>query len=224
MGVKTSIRPMIMTTKYNENYGALSLPFLVLCASQGSQAENEDVIARCAKIPSVGDRILCLEGALRESARGQGPALASDASPEEGLAPGPGASDAAASAVDSVDIGSEDTGATSRSAPADAKSGPQSNEAPAAKSTEAEQFGLSEPQTIPDTPVSVAVVVAAMDRDAYGKLIFTTESGQVWRQTDQGRPRYPAIPFDAEIRKGAAGSFFIEPSSGGIAIRVKRSK
>ena len=68
------------------------------------------------------------------------------------------------------------------------------------------------------------MIVVAVDENAYGKLLFTTESGQVWRQTDQGRPRYRQIPFEAVIRNGAAGSFFIKPLSGGVAVRVKRSK
>jgi len=68
------------------------------------------------------------------------------------------------------------------------------------------------------------VVVVSVDSNAYGKLIFTTESGQVWRQTDQNRRRYRQIPFDAEIRQGAAGSFFIKPLSGGASVRVTRSK
>ncbi|MFQ5548004.1 MAG: hypothetical protein ACE5FV_06930 [Woeseia sp.] len=47
--------------------GCLLVPLLTASAAF---AENEDVIAHCAKIGSVGDRILCLEDALRQASSG----------------------------------------------------------------------------------------------------------------------------------------------------------
>lgn len=219
-----------MPAKHDKNYGALMLPMLMLWPALTAQAGNEEAIARCAKIASVGDRILCLENALREASQAGEPALATDAVVEESPIPESGLSAAAAAiAVDSADDTEEVTEAAGQSPPAEVVSAPQAEEAKpaaadAAETAETRQFGLSEEQKQPESVDSINVIVAAVDKNAYGKLIFTTESGQVWRQTDQGRPRYRQIPFDAEIRNGAAGSFFIKPLSGGVAVRVKRSR
>ena len=94
-----------MPTKHNKNYGALWLPLLVLWPALSAQAENEEVIARCAKIPSVGDRILCLEDALRGSTQAGETAIDADAVAKEN--PNPDSSVAAAAlavAADDADL------------------------------------------------------------------------------------------------------------------------
>jgi hypothetical protein len=223
-----------MPAKHNKNYGAVLLPLLILWPALTAQAENEEVIARCAKIPSVGDRILCLEDALRGSAQAGETALDADAVAEEN--PTPDSAVAAAAVVvtvKNVDVAEEVTIAAGQSEPPDIAPAPQADETlpaavdavSAADALEAQQFGLSETQKNPEPLDSINVVVVSVDNNAYGKLIFTTERGQVWRQTDQRRPpRYRQMPFDAEIRQGAAGSFFIKPLSGGASVRVTRSK
>jgi len=264
-----------MPTKHNKNYGAVLLPLLMLWPALTVQAENEEVIARCAKIPSVGDRILCLEDALRISAQVGDTAIDADAVAEENPTPDSSVAaavvavaaddadlveavteesgqsappDAAAApaaeetmpaatatvvvAVNNADVAEEVTKAAGQSEPPDVAPAPQADETlPAAVdavttagTAEAQQFGLSEVQKQPESLDSIDVVVVSVDSNAYGKLIFTTKSGQVWRQTDQNRRRYRQIPFDAEIRQGAAGSFFIKPLSGGASVRVRRSK
>ncbi len=222
-----------MPTKHNKNYGAILLPLLILWPALTAQAENEEVIARCAKIPSVGDRILCLEDALRGSTQAGEKAIDADAVAKENPTPDSAATAAAvAVAVDDADLVEAVKEEAEQSAPPDAVPAPPAEEAipvaaaavTTAETPEIQQFGLSEAQKQGDSPDSVNVVVVSVDSNAYGKLIFTTKSGQVWRQTDQNRRRYRQIPFDAEIRKGAVGSFFIAPLSGGAAVRVKRSK
>jgi hypothetical protein len=145
----------------------------------------------------------------------------------------PSAAAAVVVAVNIAEVTEEVTKAAAQSAPPDIAPAPQTDETlPAsvdavttAGTAEAQQFELSEVQKQPESLDSIDVVVVSVDSNAYGKLIFTTESGQVWRQTDQRRPpRYRQIPFDAEIRQGAAGSFFIKPLSGGASVRVTRSK
>jgi len=92
------------------------------------------------------------------------------------------------------------------------------------ENAEAKQFGLTEEQLEHDPVTSVDVVVVKISKNAYGKLIFTTDNGQIWQQTDQRSARYRDLPVDAIIRSGASGSFFIQPRAGGIASRVKRLK
>jgi hypothetical protein len=54
---------MPVSQNKSATYGAL---LLILCGMP-AHADNEDVIAMCARIATVGDRILCLENALRQS-------------------------------------------------------------------------------------------------------------------------------------------------------------
>jgi hypothetical protein len=144
---------------------------LTLLAAAMVKADSEDEIARCARISSPGDRILCLEDALRRR----------DDPPPSTAAEAPAA-------------------------------------APAA------EFGFDVPQKPPPSPESVRVTVVAVEKNAYGKLRYVTEDGQVWQQNDQRTPQYPYVPFAAEIRTAAAGSFLLQPLDGGIAVRVQRKQ
>lgn len=185
----------------NTEFGVL----IVLLLTHTGLAEGEDVIARCAQIASVGDRILCLEDALRTEA----------GDPRESEIPGavePFAPDNTAT-IDDTGVDTID---------ADAKV--TSDVVVTADKTETEQFGLGKAQKNPNPLTSIDVTVVAVSKSAYGKLVFTTGSGQVWQQTDHGSPRYRQIPFEATLRKGASGSYFIQPQTGGVAVRVKRIK
>ena len=188
-----------MIVQFNKNilYGAL----LLLSASSSVIAENEDLISQCANVESDSERISCLENALRGDP--------------------PGATASAALAGEEPAVVEEPIPAAQDEMEAEAE--PVVVEA-AASATEVEEFGLSEQQKDPEPLKSVDIVVIAVDKTAYNKLIYTTESGQVWLQKDHGTPRYREIPFDATIRKGTSGSFFIQPRAGGIAVRVSRQR
>ncbi len=54
---------MPVSQNKNYTYGAL----IVLVCALPAHADKEDAIASCARIATVGDRILCLEDALRQS-------------------------------------------------------------------------------------------------------------------------------------------------------------
>jgi hypothetical protein len=142
---------------------------LLLLAAAVVRADSEDEIARCARISSPGERILCLEDALRRTDEPHPTAAA------------------------------------------------EAHAAPPA------EFGFDESQK-PPPPESIRVTVVAVEENAYGKLRYVTEGGQVWQQNDQRTPRYPDVPFPAEIRTAAAGSFFLQPLDGGIAVRVQRKQ
>jgi hypothetical protein len=179
-----------------------------------AQADPEDEIARCARISSVGDRILCLEDALRQAAGREATATAMPASkaaatsPDDTRAKGAASDEVVGKTVaEHADVGGEPSGITRGSSV-----------------TEAGQFGLDESQRNPDPLESIEVTVVSVDANVYDKLIYLTEDGQNWLQSDQRTPRYSQIPFKAEIRKAAAGSYFIQPLVGGIAVRVKRTK
>jgi hypothetical protein len=76
----------------------------------------------------------------------------------------------------------------------------------------------------PAEPDRVSLAVSALDKGADGKLRFTMENGQVWRQVDTTRlPSARKGPWTAEIRKAAFGTFLLSLNNGG-AIRVERVK
>jgi hypothetical protein len=196
---KVDSRRAIRPAGRARNCGAV----LALLAAAIVHADSEDEIARCARIPSVGDRIICLEDALR---RADDPHASM---PTE--APGNGANTSAS------DTGTGTGDETARAATERASEG-----APQAR--EAAEFGLDESQKQAESLESIRVTVVAIDKNAYGKLRYITGDGQVWQQIDQRTPRYPDVPFPAEIRSAAAGSFFLQPLSSGVAVRVQRKR
>jgi len=86
-----------------------------------------------------------------------------------------------------------------------------------------ETFGLKEKQP-PADQNTIRVTVVSVTKNLRGKLVFETESGQVWLQTGQREARFTDIPFEAEVRPAAMGSYFIRPTIGGISIRVRREE
>jgi len=167
---------------------------LVLLAGAMVQADSTDEIARCARIPSAGDRIICLEDALR---RTDEPRATTSAETHGTPVDDPSVSDG------TVIEGSADAGQDARATA---------------------EFGLDESKKPSSSPESIRVTVVAVEKNAYGKLRYITGGGQVWQQIDQRTPRYSDLPFPVEIRTAATGSFFLQPQDGGIAVRVQRKQ
>jgi len=100
-------------------------------------------------------------------------------------------------------------------------------------------FGAASPKSSPLTaPVETAQATKAVtvepDRASFavssfkegadGKLRFTMENGQVWRQIDTTQLRNTGQgPWTAEIKKAAMGSFMLT-LNGGRPVRVERVK
>ena len=167
---------MPVSQNKNHIYGAL---FVLVCALP-AHAGNEDAIASCARIATVGDRILCLEDALRQS---------SSETTE---------SDSAA------DVAPASTKQTEISPPSEAQV-----PAPAAQATSIltdnasltnENYGLKE-QRPPKETNTIQVTVTSVRRNLSNKFVFETKDGLIWLQTDQRTVRYGDTPFEAEIRR-----------------------
>jgi hypothetical protein len=73
------------------------------------------------------------------------------------------------------------------------------------------------------TPEIVPIVVVAVRQAAGNNVVFTTDAGEVWLQTDGRRNHLPDLPFAAEIRPGMMSSFFLVPKDRGRSIRVRRA-
>lgn len=84
-------------------------------------------------------------------------------------------------------------------------------------------FGAA-PATKPVEPDRVSLAVSVLDKGADGKLRFTMENGQVWRQVDTTKlPNTSKGPWTAEIRKAAMGTFLLSLNHGRV-VRVERVK
>lgn len=72
----------------------------------------------------------------------------------------------------------------------------------------------------------IGVVLVVGMRETQGRaLVFTTEDGASWVQTDSQRNlRRPEVPFRAEIREGAMSSRFLVIDDGRRSIRVRRAE
>lgn len=175
---------------------------LVFLFGLPAQADNEEAIARCARIATVGDRILCLENALRQSSLESAETPAAEVAPVHET---PVATIEAAGETPAVDIGTTIDAAAVQTPPAD------------------ENFGMKEKRPPKDTS-PVQVTVTAVRKSLTNRFVFETASGQIWLQTDQRSVRYSDTPFDAEIRPASMGSFFLKAVAGGPSVRVRRER
>ena len=85
-----------------------------------------------------------------------------------------------------------------------------------------DQFGLTTPgpgQALDDLNISFVSV----RKNALGKVVLTTEDGQVWQQADTKKVFYPK-QISGRIRKGMMGAYFFTPDNKDRPIKVKRVK
>ena len=73
-----------------------------------------------------------------------------------------------------------------------------------------------------DKDDSLAVTIVRTKKDGNGFYYFQTSEGQVWKQQNASRWTIDT-PFEADIRPGALGSFFLEVE-GSKGTRVKRMR
>jgi hypothetical protein len=75
-----------------------------------------------------------------------------------------------------------------------------------------------------DADVVPIVIVSVRDTPGRNAKVFTADNGSVWIQTDSVALNTPDTPFDAQIKKGMVGSFFLVPANKGRAVRVRRAE
>lgn len=180
--------------------------------SATATADSEEAIARCSKIASVGDRIICLENALRQVSPETDQAERS----EEAVKPSdtdvpPDESQSSASVNQPTDIDSDLPDVETESTPTD-------RGAPVSDDLEPKD------QRPPKEIEAMKVTVTTLRRGLNNRYVFETTNGQVWLQTDQRNVRLGDAPFAAEIRPASMGSFYLKPDAGNVSIRVRREK
>ena len=197
--------------------GPLAIVTALICLSAGNaQVQDDDPyteLRRCAILTNANQRLACYDGVLI-------PAAAESAGVEVDQVP------AAVEPVAPVAPAVEPT--PSPNAPPRAQPEPDPAPAiaavppnPAASTDDASEFGLRAERVEPD---EITVTVVEVSQDLLGKHIFKTEDGQIWMQTDNRKVRFRDMPFDARIRGGSMGSYFLQSVGGGAALRVKRAR
>jgi hypothetical protein len=82
---------------------------------------------------------------------------------------------------------------------------------------------VARPTQATATPAIVPLVIVGVRALPGRGATFTTEDGQVWIQTDTQRVLYPDVPFSAELKPGAMGSYFLVPKDR-RAVRVRQQR
>lgn len=150
----------------------------------------------CTEIESDAERLACYDRALRPARPAPAaPAQAQPARPAQPTAPAAG------------------------QAPArDVRGASRATEVPLAPAPAAPPAAYS--ALTADLGPVLIVATRALDGRP---VIFTTDTGDVWVQTDGQRFRVPQTPFAAEIKGGAMNSRFLVPEKG-RAVRVTRHR
>ena len=87
------------------------------------------------------------------------------------------------------------------------------------RQAETENFGVNKSQ--PDSSVEMLVVtIVRVQKSGSGIHYFHTADEQIWKQVNRGNWSLD-VPFQAEIKSGLMGSFFLV-TEGGKSTRVKR--
>ena len=95
--------------------------------------------------------------------------------------------------------------------------------APSAEAGTAPVKATAPPAAPTDTSIDrLTVTITRVKKDGSGIHYFQTSDGQVWKQRNAGAWSLK-VPFEAEIKKGMMGSFFLV-NEGGKSTRVKRVK
>jgi len=167
---------------------------LLACGSAAAQSG-----VPCTAIVNDAERLACYDRALRPA-----PPATSERPAE-----------AAAGAARLANPEPGNSGAGAPAAPAAAAAPPARAAVPAPAPA---------PANAPAAPAVRSVVIAEVRALPGRSTVFTTAGGEIWIQTDNQHPRFSDTPFDAQIKPGAMGSFFLVPTDRGRAMRVRRAE
>jgi hypothetical protein len=170
--------------------------------------------AACTEIENDSERLACYDRALRPARPAAAEAQRAAAAPQAPVAAAPAPS-AAATAPSGNEIGTARSveprkAREARAAAAAAAAPPAAPGAPGA------------PAATPDAGIVPIVIVHVRALPGRNDRAFTTDGGVVWVQTDNAKLTFPETPFDAQIKPGAMGSYFLVMSERNRAIRVRR--
>jgi hypothetical protein len=186
-------------------YGTAALAALLAAASAWPlQSATAQGAVPCTAIADDAERLACYDRALRGPPPEATPPRAAQAAPRSAS---PAAAPAAPAAAPPA--ATEPRRAERRVRESAAPAAPPAPRAPAAGSNDAEE------QIIPLVIVSTRALPGR-------ETTFTAQDGTRWVQTDSQRiTGLPETPFDAEIKPGTMGSYFLVAKDRQRAIRVR---
>lgn len=157
----------------------------------------------CTAIDDDAERLACYDRALRGTPASTPPAAAPTAPPAQPSA------EAAAPAAAASEVAARQ--------PREVRSSTAPSAPPAPVASAAPIAGSSDPQN------QILPIVIVGTRALPGReTTFLLADGTSWVQTDSQRVTgLPDTPFDAELKPGAVGSYFLVPKDRGRAIRVR---
>lgn len=205
---------------------------LVLCTPVA--ADNEDAIARCAKIASVGERILCLENALRRAPGDSDRVSYTDEMPTpEAITVGPesGAADLAVAGAESAvttAVRDVEEPASEELVPEISPDVSVPSTASAANELGAEQVAARNDSNDP-TATRVNANIVAFDVVGTGRLRFRLDNDQIWQQIGDdhmnlSRKLRGADIVPVEMWRSRFGGYRMRIKSIDRIVRVKRLK
>ncbi len=193
--------------------GRVSAAALVLAlATLAGPAANAQTAVPCTAIENDVERLACYDRALR----GTPPA------PPERAAPAAPARAAAPATAPAPSAAAPPTATTPATVATEARGERRVREATAPAAPAAPTISASSGKSGEAiTPLVIVGVRALPSRHT----LFTAEDRTSWVQTDSQRiMALPDTPFDAELKSGAMGSFFLVPKDGARAIRVRPAR
>jgi len=216
----------------NKYYLFGSVFALVLCTSVA--ADSEEAIARCAKIASVGDRILCLENALRRASGDSNRDSDTDELPTPEavtVEPESGAADLAVADTKSevtTDVRDVEETASEEVAPEISPDVSLSSTASPANELGAEQVAKRNDSNDP-TATRVNANIVAFDVVGTGRLRFRLDNDQIWQQIGDDdmnltRKLRGADIIPVEMWRTRFGGYRMRIKSIDRIVRVKRLK
>jgi hypothetical protein len=162
----------------------------------------------CTAIDNDAERLACYDRALRGT-----PAPPATPAPAPARAAPPAA--AAAPSAPSAAAGEQPPRRERNVRESAAPAAPVARSAPAAPRAGADS---AEPAIVPLVIVGVRTIPGR-------ETTFTTDDGVSWVQTDGQRiVGLPDAPFNAELKPGAMGSYFLVPEGRGRAVRVRQAR
>ena len=161
---------------------------LLAAGTQAAAADTEDAIAACARISSTGDRIICLEDALRRLSPDEGEPGAAVSLPEVDdevlTATIPSAEGAVVDVADEAAM--ETTAEATKSEPDVAASEPPAAAALVTATATSVELGaeqVTELRGDEEEQARISATVVNHELVGTGRLRLTLDNGQVWQQT-----------------------------------------
>jgi hypothetical protein len=188
-----------------------ALAFAALWVAIAPYSVHAQAAVPCTALDDDAERLACYDRALRGTPPSAAPAAPPPAAPPADAEPAArAAAEAAAPSAASVETSARQPREVRGSTAAPAPAAPAASAAPIAGNTE-ELDGI------------IPIVIVGTRAHPGRETTFLLADGTSWVQTDSQRINgLPDTPFDAELKPGAIGSYFLVPKERGRAIRVRQ--